>query len=62
MTRGARGWFEAFLVGIIVNNPKLADGQAVFSAAHANSVFYASGRRATHPSPKASWEFNCRRT
>ena len=36
MTRGARGWFEAFLVGIIVSNPKLADGQAVFSAAHAN--------------------------
>ena len=36
MTRGARGWFEAFLVGIIVSNPLLADGQAVFSAAHAN--------------------------
>jgi hypothetical protein len=36
MTRGARGWFEAFLVGIIVSNPLLADGQATFSAAHAN--------------------------
>ena len=36
MTRGARGWFEAFLVGIIVSNPLLADGQPVFSAAHAN--------------------------
>ena len=36
MTRGARGWFEAFLVGIIVSNPLLADGQAVFSAAHKN--------------------------
>jgi hypothetical protein len=36
MTRGARAWFEGFLVGIIVSNPLLADGQAVFSAAHAN--------------------------
>ncbi len=36
MTRGAKGWFEAFLVGIIVSNPLLADGQPVFSAAHAN--------------------------
>ncbi len=36
MTRGARGWFEAFLVGIITSNPPLADGQPVFSVAHAN--------------------------
>ena len=36
MTRGARGWFEAFLVGIILSNPLLADGQPTFSAAHAN--------------------------
>ena len=36
MTRGARAWFEGFLVGIIVSNPPLADGQAVFSAAHKN--------------------------
>ncbi len=36
MTRGARGWFEAFLVGIIVSNPPLGDGQPVFSPAHLN--------------------------
>jgi hypothetical protein len=36
MTRGARAWFEGFLVGIIISNPLLADGQATFSAAHAN--------------------------
>src|SRR4030095_4040944 len=36
MQRGARAWFECFLVNVIVSNPLLADGQAVFSTPHKN--------------------------
>lgn len=36
MTRGARAWFAGFLANIIVSNPKLADGKAVFHADHNN--------------------------
>jgi hypothetical protein len=36
MTRGARAWYEIFLVNTLLANPVLADGQALFSVAHKN--------------------------
>ncbi len=36
MSRGARAWFESFLVDTVIANPKLADGKAVFHADHGN--------------------------
>ena len=36
MSRGARAWFESFLVDTVIANPKLADGKAVFHADHSN--------------------------
>ncbi len=36
MTRGARAWFASFLANIIIANPKLADGKAVFHEDHNN--------------------------
>lgn len=36
LARGARRWFETFLVDTIVANPKLADNKAVFHADHGN--------------------------
>jgi hypothetical protein len=34
MTRGARSWYEGFLVSTILANPKLADGLGVFDPGH----------------------------
>jgi len=36
MTRGARAWFAGFLANVIMSNPALADGKAVFHADHNN--------------------------
>lgn len=36
MTRGARAWFAGFLANVIMSNPTLADGKAVFHADHGN--------------------------
>lgn len=36
ISRGARAWFESFLVDTVIANPKLADGKAVFHADHSN--------------------------
>jgi len=36
ITRGARAWFETFLVDTIISNPKLSDNKAVFHADHGN--------------------------
>jgi hypothetical protein len=36
MTRGARQWFNGFLVDTIIANPKLGDNKAVFHADHGN--------------------------
>lgn len=36
MTRGARAWFAGFLANVIMSNPALADGKAVFHADHHN--------------------------
>jgi len=36
MARGARAWFAGFLANVIVSNPTLADGKAVFHADHNN--------------------------
>jgi len=36
MTRGARAWFAGFLANVIMSNPTLADGKAVFHADHNN--------------------------
>ncbi len=36
MTRGARAWFAGFLANVIMSNPTLADGVAVFHANHNN--------------------------
>jgi phage head maturation protease len=35
-TRGARSWFDLFLVKTLIANPKLADNTAVFHANHGN--------------------------
>jgi hypothetical protein len=36
MTRGARSWYESFLVSTILSNPKLSDNLGVFDPAHKN--------------------------
>jgi hypothetical protein len=36
MARGARAWFAGFLANVVMANPKLADGKAVFHADHKN--------------------------
>jgi hypothetical protein len=36
MTRGARRWYETFLIDTIIRNPPLADGKAVFHVDHDN--------------------------
>ena len=36
MVRGARSWYESFLVTTLLANPPLADGVAVFHANHKN--------------------------
>ena len=36
LARGARQWFNSFLIDTIAANPKLADGKAVFHADHGN--------------------------
>ena len=36
MTRGARSWYEGFLVNTIISNPKLADNLPVFDPGHKN--------------------------
>jgi hypothetical protein len=36
MTRGARRWFETFLIDTIIRNPLLADGVGVFHTSHGN--------------------------
>src|SRR4030095_9426531 len=36
MTRGARRWYEGFLIDTIIRNPALADGVPVFHSTHDN--------------------------